>query len=202
MYKSLEHNQHAEHMAHEAHHAPEAHAMPKRAQYAALVVSVLAAGLAISEQGAKHAEIRVQENLIAAADAWSQYQAKSTRATLSRDAMLIIRALEPGAAAVAEERQKAIAALQADQDRYSNDPEDGLAAIVKRAHDYEHARDHALEQTHAYHNGSAAMELGIVLATASAVINSRSLLGLAGGLGLVGAFCALAGYYEPSLGVF
>src|SRR6185503_8850625 len=105
-------------MAHEAHHAPEAHAMPKRAQYAALVVSVLAAGLAISEQGAKHAEIRVQENLIAAADAWSQYQAKSTRATLSRDAMLIIRALEPGAAAVAEERQKAIAALQADQDRY------------------------------------------------------------------------------------
>ena len=59
----------------------------------------------------------------------------------------------------------------------------GRDAIAHRAHEFEHAREHALEQTHAYHNGSALMELGIVLSTASAIIGSRMLVVMALGLG-------------------
>ena len=167
------------------------------------MVATLAAGLALSEQGAKHAEIKVQENLVDATDAWAQYQAKSTRSALSRDIVQLIAVLGPAAdSAVADRRDRAIEALKADEDRYINDPKDGMKAIANRAHEFEHARDHALEQTHAYHNGSAAMELGIVLATASAIIGSRLLLGFAGVIGVVGAWCAVAGYVAPEFGAF
>lgn len=207
MYKTLEHGEHATHIAHEAeHHGHHADQTGKRllsAQIAALVVATLAAGLALSEQGAKHAEIKVQENLVDATDAWGQYQAKSTRSALSRDIMQLINVLGPAAdSETVDRRNRAIEALKVDEDRYINDPHDGMKAIAQRAHEFEHARDHALEQTHAYHNGSAAMELGIVLATASAIIGSRLLLGFAGAVGLVGAWCAVAGYVAPAFGTF
>lgn len=207
MYKTLEHGEHATHIAHEAehpgHHADQTGKRLLSAQIAALVVATLAAGLALSEQGAKHAEIKVQENLVDATDAWAQYQAKSTRSALSRDIVQLIAVLGPAAdSAVADRRDRAIEALKADEDRYINDPKDGMKAIANRAHEFEHARDHALEQTHAYHNGSAAMELGIVLATASAIIGSRLLLGFAGVIGVVGAWCAVAGYVAPEFGAF
>ena len=90
MYKTLEHHEHAEHLAEAEHgggkHAPAegvAHSQSNR--MAALLVAVLAAALAVTEQGAKHAEIRVQQNAIYATDAWAQYQAKSTRGTFSKD---------------------------------------------------------------------------------------------------------------------
>jgi hypothetical protein len=212
MLKTLEHNEHAEHIAHSGAggHAPAAeHAGTEAknrlfsAQKAALLVAALAAGLAVSEQGAKHAEIKVQANLIDGADAWAQYQAKSTRSTLAKDLAALIGTLEPPSGAeMADRRKQVIESLKADQERYDNDPKDGREAIAHRAHEFEHARDHALEQTHAYHNGSAAMELGIVLATASAIIGSRLLIGLALGVGSVGAMCALAGYFKPEWGVF
>jgi hypothetical protein len=210
--KSLEHNEHAGHIAHGGagghepageHAGTEAKSRLFSAQKAALLVAALAAGLALSEQGAKHAEIKVQANMIDGADAWAQYQAKSTRSTLAKDMAALIGTLElPSDAQMADRRKQVIESLKADQERYDNDPRDGREAIAHRAHDFEHARDHALEQTHAYHNGSAAMELGIVLATASAIIGSRLLIGLALGIGSVGGLCALAGYFKPEWGVF
>ena len=212
MLKALEHNEHAGHIAHAGAHAPgdpAGHPEPAEtgrlfsARMAALLVATLAAGLALSEQGAKHAQIKVQANLINATDAWAQYQAKSTRLTVSKDVVALIDALEPASNAdVADRRKRITDALNADQDRYDKDPRDGRDAIANRAHEFEHARDHALEQTHAYHNGSAAMELGIVLATASAIIGSRLLIGLALAVGIVGALCAVAGYVQPEWGAF
>jgi len=203
MLKSLEHNEHASHIAHGEHadHAPGPRSFSP--QFAAMLVAFLAAGLAVSEQGAKHAEIKIQANMINATDAWAQYQAKSTRATISKDFADLLTTLEPPSSpSVTERRVRVADALKADQERFEQDPKDGKEAIAHRAHDFEHARDHALEQTHAYHNGSAAMELGIVLATASAIIGSRMLIGLAMGVGLIGALCAIAGYIRPEWGAF
>ena len=90
--------------------------------------------------------------------------------------------------------------LARDQERYETDPEDGKEAVAHRAREFEEQRDRALERTHAYHNGSASMELGIVLATASAIIGSRLLFRmslLVGGLGII--FAAL-GYLAPEYG--
>jgi hypothetical protein len=213
VYKTLEHHEHASHIAHADQHGHEqaadhtAVAQAKgrlfSAHMAALLVATLAAALAMSEQGAKHAEIKVQANLIDAADAWAQYQAKSTRSTVSRDIVTLIGVLDPATTPeVTDRRKRAIDAMNADLERYDKDPKDGREAIAERAHGFEHARDHALEQTHAYHNGSAAMELGIVLSTASAIIGSRILFWMATGIGIIGIACALAGYFAPEWGAF
>lgn len=210
-YRTLEHSEHAGHIAHGEHgdhaaggeHKPHEHAAGHAvsAQWAALLVAFLAAGLAISEQGAKHAEIKVQQLAIDAADAWAQYQAKSTRGTIAKDIAIMVAALDESTdpAAVAR-REKALETLHKDQERYENDPKDGREAIAHRAHEFEHARHRVLEQTHAYHNGSASMELGIVLSTASAIIKSRLLIYMALGFGVAGAVLSVLGYFAPEYG--
>jgi hypothetical protein len=61
MSEALEHHEHAEHAA------------THGSKRTALLIAVLAALLAITEQQGRHAEIRVSINSILAADAWSQY---------------------------------------------------------------------------------------------------------------------------------
>ncbi len=82
------------------------------------------------------------------------------------------------------------------------DPKDGKEAICHLAQEFEEQRNHSLEQTHAYHNGSASFELGIVLATASAITRNKPLLIVAGCLGIAGIALSLLGYLAPELGAF
>jgi hypothetical protein len=195
MLESLENHEHAKHIAHgnEPSHA-------RFNQMAALLVAVLAAGLAVTEQGAKHAEIRLQEASIAATDAWAQYQAKSTRGTFSKDLASIIGVLGSADAAVTGQREQVLAQLRQEQDRFENDPKDGKTVIAARARAFEAERDHALEQTHAYDNGAAAMQLGIVLSTASAIIRARPLILMALAIGIAGAVFAILGLVAPEIG--
>ena len=212
MLKSLEHSEHAEHLVHAGHeaghgqgHEPheDLHAGKGHfggGQQAALLVAVLAAMLAVTEQGAKHAEIRVEENSILAADSWSQFQGKSTRATLSKDMSDLISALDVAAPEVMARRAKVLESLKQDRERYELDPKDGKEAIAERAKAFEEQREYALEQTHSYHNGAAGMELGIVLATASAIIQSRMLIWLALAIGTMGLVFAILGLTAPEVG--
>jgi hypothetical protein len=206
MYKTLEHHEHAEHLAHdEAGHEEkpghgEAAGHAHGNQMAALLVAVLAAGLAVTEQGAKHAEIRVQENAVFATDAWGQYQAKSTRGTFTKDLSDLITVIGAADPAVVEQRKALLERLKGDQERFENDPKDGKGAIAERARKFEEERDQSLEQTHAYHNGAAAMELGIVLSTASAITRSRLLILMGLAFGIAGAVCAILGMIAPEYG--
>lgn len=212
--QSLEHHEHAEHIAHSAHehgdhasgHGSEGElaqvkAQAVFAQWTALLVAVLAAGLAIAEQGARHAEIKVQQEAIFAADAWGQFQGKSTRATVAKDISMILGAIDVGSdPAKVAKRDAVLARLAKDQDSYENDPKDGKGAIAKRARHFEEEREVVNEQTHAYHNSSAAFELGIVLATASAITKARPLLYLACVLGIGGLALMALGYWAPEYG--
>jgi hypothetical protein len=202
MLKSLENHEHAEHMAHASHPHTEHADNNSGSQHAALLVAVLAACLAITEQGAKHAEIRVAENSIFAIDAWSQYQAKSTRGSFSKDFSDMLGVLGVADPEVAALRTKLAERLKQDQDRFESDPKDGKKAIAQRAEAFEEVRDHSLEQTHAYHNAAAAMELAIVLSTASAITKSRLLIIMALCLGIAGGVIAVLGYVAPQLGAF
>ena len=197
--ESLERHEHAGHMA----HGDGDHGLSKGTQWTALLVAALAAGLALAEQGARHAEIRVQQRAIDATDAWAQFQAKSTRGTVARDIAALAVALEvgPDPAAIAR-RDAVVAKLRADAESYDKDPKDGREAIAERARAFEHSRDHATEQTHAYHNGSASYQLGIVLATASAIMRSRVLVVIAAGLGVAGIVLSILGYVAPEYGAF
>ncbi len=205
MYKTLEHHEHAEHLAEAEHgggkHAPAegvAHSQSNR--MAALLVAVLAAALAVTEQGAKHAEIRVQQNAIYATDAWAQYQAKSTRGTFSKDISDLIGVMDTTDSDLAARRTKLLMRLNEDQERFEKDPKDGKVAIAERARAFEEQRERSLEQTHAYHNGAAAMELGIVLATASAIIGARLLIVMSLAVGLSGVVFAVLGLVAPAIG--
>jgi Domain of unknown function (DUF4337) len=193
MSEALEQHEQSEHLAHGGGGL-------HGSRFAALAVAVLAAGLALSEQGARHAELRVQQNAIAATDAWAQYQAKSTRAATAREMRSVVAALEPASPDAKARREQAIELLTREQDRFENDPKDGKDAVAARARNFERERDHALEQTHAYHNGSAAMQLAIVLATASAIIGSRLLITMALIVGVAGLIFALLGWVAPGLG--
>jgi hypothetical protein len=183
-HQALEHQEHATHAAHTGGNRP------------ALLVAILAALLAICEQRAKHAEIRLEESSIGATDSWSQYQAKSTRAMIARD-LADVFASAPAAGPADDREQKILQRLRDDADHYEHG-KDGKDAIAKHAHELEDERDRAIEETHAYDNAAAALELGIVLATASAITASKRLLLLALAVGIFGMALGILGYVAPS----
>jgi hypothetical protein len=191
MHQALEHQEHAEHAAEHGN---------KRA---ALLVAILAACLAITEQQAKHAEILVDKNSILAADAWNQYQAKSIRETLARDVGQLASSLDaPSQPDLAARRAEIIKSLKADELHYAKDERDGKEVIAARAHAFEEARDFTLERSHTFDNAAAVLELGIVLATVSAITASKMLIRLALGLGALGVVLGVLGVVAPSLGAF
>lgn len=191
-------------MEHELeHHDHAQHASGHGNKRAALLVAILAACLAISEQGSKHAEIRVSENAIAAADAWTQYQGKSIRQALAHDVAELGASLPaPADGNGAASRKTLLDRLAAEQTHYESDPADGKQAIALRARRFEVARDEAAQRTHAYDNAAAAFELGIVLATVSVIASSLPLLLSAVALGGIGACLAALGLLAPAYGAF
>src|ERR1039458_5339007 len=68
-----------------AHEAEEAAHVAHSNKHAALGIAVLAATLAVCEQQVKHGEVALTEPAVLAADAGSQYQAKSIRAAAAHD---------------------------------------------------------------------------------------------------------------------
>jgi hypothetical protein len=191
MHQSLEHQEHAHHAAEHGN---------KRA---ALLVAVLAALLAIAEQQGKHAEIRVETNAIASADAWAQYQAKSTRETVAGDIARILPMLDSTTDPALAEKRAALTKQLGDESKaFDLDPKNGKRAIAVRARAFEEERGHALEQSHTFDNAAAAFELGIVLATASAITSSKMLIRIALTLGLVGLVLGVLGLTHPEFGAF
>jgi Domain of unknown function (DUF4337) len=184
-------HENAEHAAHAAEHG---------SKHAALLIAVLAAALALSEQQGKKAEITVQQNSILAADSWNQYQAKSIRAAVAQDLSRLAATFDqPSQPELAAARKDVLRQFQADQTHYEADDKDGKAAIAGRAQAFETTRDNALERTHCYDNAAAALELGIVLATASVITMSRMLFRFAGALGVVGVVLGVLGAVARSL---
>jgi hypothetical protein len=193
--KALEHSEHAEH----AHHADHGGGGHSGGTQAALAVAIMAAALALCEQQAKHAEIRVEEASIGAADTWAQYQAKSIRAALSRDLADVVSTTPTGGTPAQQAHADALTArLRSDADHYEHG-EDGKEAIAKKARHLEEVRDHSIEQTHTFDNAAAALELGIVLSTASAVTSTRKLLILAIVVGIAGAIMGVLGVIAPEV---
>ena len=185
----MEHGEHAEHAAHSG------------GTKAALLVAVLAAMLAICEQHAKHAEIKLEESSIGATDAWGQYQAKSTRAMIARDLADGFEAAQPENGA-ADAREMAVVKRLRDDATHFEHGKDGKEEIGKHARELEAERDSLIEQVHAYDNAAAALELGIVLSTASAITAAGPLLILAGCVGFAGVVLGILGYLAPTYAAF
>jgi hypothetical protein len=188
------HEEHAEHAEHAAHSGNKT---------AALLIAILAAALAICEQQAKHAEISVEANAILAADTWNEYQAKSVRSAMAQDLERVTATLDvPADPERAAQRDAALKRLRSDREHYDTDPKTGKDALAANARGFEAIRDHEVEKSHTYDNAAAALELGIVLSTASVITSSKMLLRFAFVLGAVGAVLGIFGAVAPEMVVF
>jgi hypothetical protein len=114
--------------------------------------------------------------------------------------------LEIEAAAAAEPTQKAALAKKIEDwdkrlKRWESDPEkrEGMKELMEKAKGLEAQRDHELEQYHNFEIASAALQIGIVLASASIITSMVILAWLGGGLGIIGLAFVIIGVYAPEL---
>jgi hypothetical protein len=185
------------------HESEEAVHVAHSNKHAALVIAVLAAALAVCEQQAKHAEVELTEKAVLAADTWNEYQAKSIRAATAHDLGSITGTLdEPAAPERVAFRQRVLKQLAEDEIHYNKDPKSGKDALAERAKRYEEERTGALERSHSLDNAAAALDLGIVLATASVITAAGPLLVFAYVMGIIGIVLGVGSVVAPALFVF
>ena len=171
-------------------------------RYVALLISILAAMLALVEVSGGNAEQDATTNNITAANLWSFYQAKTIRRSnlqqLTEMVELDLPDLSPERA---ERTRKRLEAWRATAARYESEPEtnEGRKELAARAKAAEEARDRALAADNMFDYGSASLQLAIVLASASIVLGIMWLAWLAGGVGLIGVTFALLGWFAPTL---
>lgn len=164
----------------------------------ALLISVLALALALSETLGKSAQTAALGYNIEASNLWAFFQAKTIRQTTMRTAAEQLdaqfRAEAPPAVAQQIRKWKDTA------ERYQTEPEtqEGRKELAARAKAAEKKRDVSLAAYHHYELGSAAMQIGIVLASAEIITGVVALVWIAAGLGALGiAFCAI-GFWIPT----
>jgi Domain of unknown function (DUF4337) len=174
--------------AHEMH--GETDPWPRRM---AVVVSFLAASLALAEIGAKSSQTAYLTHHIAASDAWNFFQAKNLRANLRDSEAAILRSLPNADSPAAQERIRAVTAEEA---RMRDDPEggDGMKQVKAKALELEAERDHEAHEYHGYEYTSGALEISIVLASVSVVTRIRTLGIAAAAIGLIACVYGLTIY--------
>jgi hypothetical protein len=168
----------------------------------AILISILAASLAICQMGGKNAQhISLAAN-IEASNLWAFFQAKTVRQTVLRTAADQFDAIGPEAIPDrADAMRIKTERWRATFDRYETEPstQEGRVELAARAKTAEAVRDKALSAYHLFEYGSAAFELGIVLASASVITAVIALAWAAGALGIVGALLCALGWFAPTL---
>jgi hypothetical protein len=188
-----EHMEHAEHAGHAAHSN----------KAIALLIAVIALGLAFAETFGKSAQTVGIELNIKASDTWNFFQAKTIRQTSLRVAADALAQQLP--TVTGEETRaamnKQIGAWRATATRYESDPKekDGRKELMALAKKYERERDVAMARYHNYELASAAYQIGIVLASAAVISGVMMLAYAAAGLGVVGLAFTGIGLLAPDI---
>ena len=166
----------------------------------ALLISVLALVLAFSETLGKSAQTEALTYNIQASNLWAFFQAKTIRQTTLRTA-----ADQLGVTAETEKSKKQIEAWRKTAERYEDEPEtrEGRKQLAERAKNAERKRDKAFAAYHHFELSSAAVQIAIVLASASIVAAVPALAWLAGTLGALGiAFCVIGVWFPNAVHIF
>jgi hypothetical protein len=168
----------------------------------ALLIAIIAAGLAFSETLGKSAQTASLSANIEASNLWSFFQAKTIRMTTLRTAAEALEADLPRAqdARTKEALSKRIDEWNKTVARYDTEPEtgEGRKELAARAKTAEKKRDHTLAAYHQYEMSSAALQLAIVLATAHIITGVGFLLWGAIGLGAIGVAFIGLGLFAPT----
>ena len=191
-HEQMEQAEHAEHAAHSN-------------KGIALLISVLALFLALSETLGKSAQTEGISFNVEASNLWAFYQAKTIRQTslvVAADALTVIlpTITDP---ALKQATTKQIEAWKATAARYESEPKptggEGRKELSQRAIKAQEERDLALAKYHHYEYASAAFQIGIVLASATIITGMMVLAFGAGGLGMVGLIIMGLGLFAPNL---
>jgi hypothetical protein len=153
-------------------------------RWMALVVSVLAASLALADLGAKSSQTSYLTHNISASDTWSAYQAKNLRANLWKVEATLLDSLPNANDSAIRERIKS---ANAEAERMVDEPEagDGMKQLKEKAEIQEEEREFAFHAYHGFEYTASALEIAIVLASVSVVTRVRALGVVAGLIGLV-----------------
>ena len=161
----------------------------------ALLISVLALVLAFSETLGKSAQTAGLAYNIEASNLWAFFQAKTIRQTVLRTA-----AEEVEAGNTNEAQKKQVAKWKDTAQRYQSEPDtnEGREQLASRAKAAEKKRDVSMAAYHHYELASAAVQIAIVLASASIIAEIIALAWIGGALGVLGVvFCAI-GFFAPN----
>jgi hypothetical protein len=166
----------------------------------ALLIAILALGLAFSETLGKSAQTAAISYNVQASDDWAFYQAKTIRMgqlQTAADTMVLFSARTTDEAQKAAET-KQIEAWRKEAARNDDDPgRNGRKQLMEKAHESEEHRETSLARYHNYEFASAAFQIGIVLASATIITGMVWLAWIAGGLGLVGVGFTVIGLLAP-----
>jgi len=167
-----------------------------------LLIAVLALVLAFSETLGKGAQTQALSLNIEASNLWTFFQAKTVRLTMMKTAaetaaLELAQTTDPKAKDVID---KQIAGWRKTAERYDSEPEtnEGRKELAARAKATEQKRDRALAAYHNYELGSGAVQIGIVLASASIITGLAVLVWTAAALGAVGVAFSLIGFFWPT----
>jgi hypothetical protein len=183
VHETLEHTEHAEHASHGGN---------KRI---ALLISVLALFLALSETLGKSAQTSSITFNVQANDDWAYYQAKTIRMGQLQTAADTMALISQGTTdpALKAAQAKQIEAWRKEAARDDDEPgRNGRKQLTEKARFSEEQRETALARYHNYEFASAAFQIGIVLASATIITGIAALAWIAGSLGAIGlAFMAI-----------
>lgn len=180
-------------------HAGPAHDAFRRV--AAIYVGVIAMLLAIASLGGAEATKEMLNANIHASDTYAYYQAKSIRQTVYQTFASELELLTGGGAAISpSDSGKATELVKKYRDtatRYESDLStgDGKKELLEKAHEWEHARDHAAAQLPNFEYGEALFQIAIVLGSVAIVAASSWLLGLSGILAIFALLLTINGYF-------
>ncbi len=176
--------------AHDTIHEHSQHSDPW-ARAVAVLVSALAATLAITEIGAKSTQNEYLTEHIAVSDDWAFYQARNLRATVRLAESDILGSLPNAAAPEIQSKIKEATDYIA---RMRDDPKsgDGMKQLAEKAHKREEVRDHAFHHYHLYEYAAGALEIAIVVASVSVVTKIRLLTIGSGAIGAASGLLALS----------
>jgi len=161
----------------------------------ALLISVLALVLAFSETLGKSAQTAALAQNIEASNLWAFFQAKTIRQTVLRTA-----AEQTVIANSSENSKKQVEKWRETAQRYQSEPEtgEGRDQLAARAKEAEKKRDKAMAAYHHYEVASAAVQIAIVMASASIITSMVALVWIAGGLGVLGIIFCVIGFFFPT----
>lgn len=164
----------------------------------ALQIAILAVVLAFSETLGKGAQTDALSYNIEASNMWSFFQAKTQRQTTMRTAAESLEAQFGDKASDAVKKQ--IDAWKKTAARYQSEPEtnEGRKELAARAKTAEAKRDHSLAAYHHYEVASAAVQIGIVLASAEVITGVIALGWASAGLGVAAVVFCVIGFFWPT----